>query len=92
MPFYKNSLPGAKNRWREQLRQAMKRRALRTPCASASSGADYEGLKSRHAKVAAIDIAGLISQVEKAHVELFTIQRGIRAIEGRLWPHEHDMT
>ncbi len=30
MPFYKDSLPGSKNRWREQLRQAMKRRALRT--------------------------------------------------------------
>ncbi len=32
MPFYKNRQPGAKNRWREQLSQAMKRRALRTRC------------------------------------------------------------
>ena len=32
MPFYKDSLPEAKNRWREQPRQAMKRSALRTRC------------------------------------------------------------
>lgn len=49
---------------------------------------DFEQVRTHYAEVSNIDIAGLIDAVEETAGELYAVQKDIRAIEGRLLPHE----